>query len=108
MPRLRRTWRIARDEYALSAMTAWGLRRGRPAPVRGALSVHDRVEDGGIVHVAGCDYNGQGQAPAVAGEMDFRGQPAAGPAQRLASRRVCRIFQFVPRCRPFFRAPAAC
>lgn len=33
----RRDWWIARDEYALSAMTASGLRRGRPAPDRGTL-----------------------------------------------------------------------
>lgn len=38
MPRRRRVWRIARDEYALSAMTASGLRRGRPTLVLGTRS----------------------------------------------------------------------
>lgn len=37
MPLRRRHSRIARDEYALSAMTASGLRRGRPATARGTL-----------------------------------------------------------------------
>ncbi|GAA3160295.1 hypothetical protein GCM10017688_02480 [Streptomyces ramulosus] len=34
----RRAWRIARDEYAVSASTTSGLQRGRPAPVRGTRS----------------------------------------------------------------------
>lgn len=61
----------------------------------------ERAENGGVVDVARRDDDSQGQAPAVAGKMNLRGQPAAGPAQRLASRRVCRIFRFVSRRRPF-------
>ncbi len=70
--------------------------------------IQGRVEDGGIVEVSRGDDDGQGQAPAVTGEVDLGGQPAAGPAEHLGSRRAGRIFTFVPRCRPFLRAPAAC
>lgn len=75
MPRPRRTWRIARDEYAVSAITASGLRLGTPGagPGHPQLS-HDCVEDGRVAELL-----------AVAGETDLRGQPTAGPAERLTS-----------------------
>lgn len=40
--------------------------------------------------------------------MDFGGRSTSGPAGGLARLRAARIFQFVPVCGPFLRAPAAC
>lgn len=89
--------RMAREEYVLSAMTASGRQRGRPAPSGHSQAAHDGVEDDGVVDVAGCDDNGQGQAPAVAGEVDLRGQSAAGPTECLVvAYGVCRVLSFVP------------
>lgn len=56
---------------------------------------------GGVVHVARRDRAGQGQAPAVAGEVNLGGQPAAASAERLMIRRGFRILQFVPDAAPF-------
>ncbi len=55
----------------------------------------------------GVSATGRGP-PAVEGEVDLGGQPGSGPAEGLARLRAARIFQFVPVCGPFLRAPAAC
>lgn len=75
---------------------------------RNADPVEDLTECGGVVDIAGREHDGQGQAPAVDGEVDLGGQPASGPAEGLARLRADRIFQFVPVCGPLLRAPAAC
>ncbi len=69
---------------------------------------HDLGEHRGISPLSSGDHGGQDTGGGVDGQTNLGGQPAAGPAERLASRPTCRIFQFVPRRRPFVRASAAC
>jgi hypothetical protein len=41
-------------------------------------AVHDRVEHDRVVALAGGNHPSHGPTPAIRGEMDLRGQPAAG------------------------------
>lgn len=70
--------------------------RAARGDARDADSVEDLGERGGVVDIAGREHDGQGQAPAVDGEVDLGGQPASGPAEGLARLRAARIFQFAP------------
>lgn len=93
----------------LVAQHAFGrCARAAPCGARDADPGENLAEDGGVVDVAGREHDRQGKAPAVDGEVDFGGQSTSGSAEGLARLRAARIFQFVPVCIPFLRAPAAC
>ncbi|GAA3388670.1 hypothetical protein GCM10017752_10000 [Streptomyces roseoviridis] len=58
------------------------------------------LEGGCVTSLSGCEDKGEGPAMCVGGEMDLRGQPAAGPADGVVVRLAGRG--------PFLRAPTAC
>ncbi|GHI86044.1 hypothetical protein Sxan_34080 [Streptomyces xanthophaeus] len=55
----------------------------RPAHPDGG---HDLREGGGVTGLAGSENEREWPAPAVGGEVDLRGQSAAGPAEGMVER----------------------
>jgi hypothetical protein len=109
LPRRRSVRRIAPDEYALSAMTASGLRRGRPTPARGtrtaAGTASKAVES---LTLPGVTRTARGRPrPSQARWTLVVSPPRDRPSVWSAAARAGSSSSS-PAPAPFLRAPAAC
>ncbi len=87
------------------ALLAQGVVRAGAGPAgtgpRDLDGAHDVFEAGAVADVPTGEYESERSASALADEVNLRGQSASGASEGV-------ITYFLPRPRPFLRAPAAC